>query len=106
MISLWTVTEFSAALAMKMRMGVIDALERSRISSKFAELQSLTWTTLEIRPGHYTDAAMFAGQPGVALRAGDALHIAIAATAGAQLLTMDKGLAAAATALGYSSRLV
>jgi len=40
------------------------------------------------------------------LRAGDALHLAVAASCGAQLMSLDAGQVDAALALGVSARLM
>ena len=55
---------------------------------------------LEIVPEDIRHAEAFVRQPGISLRAPDAIHIAAAHRLGATLLTLDHGMARAAAALG------
>jgi len=54
---------------------------------------------------HFRTAAAFADQYALGLRAGDALHLAIAAEHGATLCTLDRRLADAGGALGVKTLL-
>ena len=101
LISFWVITEFSAALSVKVRTGVIDAVARSRLLGKFATYRSEVWTTVAVSGHHFFDAAALADRPGIALRASDALHLAIAADSQADLWTLDSRFSEAAKALGY-----
>lgn len=53
-----------------------------------------------IKPAHFIAAARLADNAALALRAPDALHLAIAMEIGAALCTLDKKLADAAAAVG------
>ena len=53
--------------------------------------------------GHFRIAARFADQYALALRAGDALHLAIAGDKGASLCTLDRRLAEGGMALGVNT---
>lgn len=65
-----------------------------------------TLTTLSVSGDHFRVAADFATQSSTGLRAGDALHVAIAASHGAVIATLDKRLAAAAAILAVKAELV
>jgi uncharacterized protein len=99
-ISHWVETEFSAALAMKLRMGVLTQQMRAVSQSDFLALKSHSLATTAIKPAHFIAAARLADNIALALRAPDALHLAIAMEIGATLCTLDEKLADAAAAVG------
>ena len=105
-ISEWVATEFSAALSIKIRMGQIEARHRAEALAAFTRLSVYSFGTLPISGAQFRTAARFADQHAFGLRAGDALHLAIAADHGATIVTLDRGLVTAAAALGVSARLV
>ncbi|MDO8862700.1 type II toxin-antitoxin system VapC family toxin [Haliea sp. E1-2-M8] len=69
----------------------------------FTTLKEETFNCLQVTAGDFNAAARYADQFKTGLRAGDALHLALAANHGARLVTLDKGLAKAAKGLGISS---
>jgi predicted nucleic acid-binding protein len=106
LLSEWVVTEFSAALSVKVRTGEIDSHFRSAALARF---HRLTFAALDIVPvarEHFRTAARFADDYALGLRAGDALHLAVAADRSATLVTLDRRLAAAASGLGFSATLI
>ena len=105
-ISDWVATEFSVALSIKLRTGDLDTKHRDRAWSTFTALAAESLTSLEIGRVHYRTAARFAAHHDTGLRAGDALHLAIAADHGATLYTLDRRLATAGAIVGVDSRLV
>jgi hypothetical protein len=72
----------------------------------FTRLKSDSLTVVPVTPDHFLTAARFADQYGIGLRAGDALHVEVAAGQGATICTLDKRLADGAIALGVSADLV
>jgi predicted nucleic acid-binding protein len=56
-------------------------------------------------PAFYA-AAGYAGQTALGLRAGDALHLAVAAEQGATLVSLDRRLVEAARTLGVAAELL
>jgi uncharacterized protein len=102
-ISPWVMTEMYSALAMKLRLGIIVQDERERILDEFGYLQRTQFKQLEINHAHFKTAGRYAAQYQLALRAADALHLAIAADNGASLCTLDQRLFDAANALGIKS---
>jgi predicted nucleic acid-binding protein len=105
-ISDWVVTEFAAALSVKIRMGQLRVEDRAKAAGLFKQLQAESLAVVPITREHFQAAARFADQSGLGLRAGDALHVAVAAELGATLCTLDKRLAEAAIALGVSAEMV
>jgi uncharacterized protein len=61
---------------------------------------------MPVTRAHFLAAARFAEQYALGLRAGDALHVAIAAEQGATICTLDKHLAEAAVTLGVNAEMV
>lgn len=105
-ISQWVVTEFSAALSVKLRTRQLEAGHRADALALFTSLRQDSFTCLSVASGDFHAAARFADQFKTGLRAGDALHLAIAANQGLRLVTLDKGLAKACLALGISGELL
>ncbi len=105
-ISAWVITEFSAALSIKVRTGDIDAAHRANALAAFALLCDESFVFLGVSTVNFRDAARFADQIQVGLRAGDALHLAVCAERGAELCTLDRRLSAAGPALGVKTALL
>jgi predicted nucleic acid-binding protein len=65
----------------------------------FARLKAESLTVVPITREHFLAAALLVDQYDIGLRAGDALHVAIAAALGATICTLDKRLSDAAVAV-------
>jgi uncharacterized protein len=103
-ISDWTATEFASALSMKLRTGALGADHRADALSAFTRLCVESFRTLPVAREDFRAAARFADQSELNLRAGDALHLAICASHGASLCTLDRRLAEAASRVGVPVR--
>ncbi len=69
----------------------------------FAQYTIESFKKFRVSPSHFRTAAQFADQYAIGLRAGDALHLAICASHGATLCTLDQRLLAAGPALGVQT---
>lgn len=100
-ISTWTMTEFASALGRKVRGGVATAEAATRARGAFLTLARRSLRQVVPSREDYLMAARFLERFELGLRAGDALHVAIALRRGATgLVTLDRGMARAAAALG------
>lgn len=98
-ISAWTLTEMASVGAIKERTGTIDHPTRRQALAKFGRFVSSSLLVTEIEPTDFRVAATMIAGPG-ALRAGDALHLAVARRLDSDLATLDRRLAKAAPLYG------
>ncbi|MEQ7156388.1 type II toxin-antitoxin system VapC family toxin [Brevundimonas aurifodinae] len=100
LISDFATAESSAALA---KLGRTGAFPVARLRELYSDLDRWALTAAEevaIVSSDIAAANALVRRPEVSLRAPDAIHIAAAHRLGATLLTLDRGMARAAAALG------
>jgi len=96
----------ASALSIKLRMGQITTLERLAAQGALARLIRGSLYIISVDQKCFHAAARFADQHELALRGGDALHLAICADHDAKLATLDRRMHEAALALGMASTFI
>lgn len=105
-ISSWSEAELLSALGIKLRMGQIREEDAHRTIDAYTQLLAPALRRLAIHDADHRDAILLLDGWKTALRAGDALHLAIANAHKATVFTFDKGMAKAALSLGISVELL
>jgi predicted nucleic acid-binding protein len=102
-VSLWAKTEFASLLARKVRMGESTADFADEVLAKFEKMMRESCQVIVPSATDFDQATRYLQHYQGGLRAGDALHLAIAYNQRTQsMLTLDKDLARAAALLGIS----
>lgn len=90
--SLWTQVELASLVARKVRMGEFSVTEAEAVCREFDRMLSESFELLVPSAADFAAAAKYLETPKAGLRAGDALHLAIAANHGVRkILTLDAG---------------
>lgn len=99
-VSHWTRVEFASLIAREVRMGALAEEEAMRAIGQFDELVAESFQVLAPNVADFELAKRYIQHFASKLRAGDALHLAIASNRQAKTLyTLDEGLLAAAKML-------
>lgn len=98
-ISPWVTTEIASALAMKQRRGVLTAADRRASIALTQQLTTRTFGLIAVEARHFALAGERMVDTGDGLRAGDALHLAVASDHRLGIATLDLDLEEAARCL-------
>jgi len=102
-LSEWTLVEFASAAAIKVRSGQTAPNLGKQAKARVNAFARRHCTVAVPGREEFRRAGELAGDARLKLRAGDALHLAIALRLGAQgLLCLDKAMAASAISLGIN----
>lgn len=102
-ISEWSLVEFASAAAIKVRTGQAAANLAKQATARVREFAQKHCTVAVPGREEFRRAADLAGDGALKLRAGDALHLAIAASLGAQgIFCLDDSMIESAKSLGMN----
>jgi predicted nucleic acid-binding protein len=92
-ISDWTRIEFSSAVARHIRVGHISQNVAVQIETAFEALVATSFVVVSPAPPDFDTARDYLRRYEMGLRAGDALHLAIASNNGAETIySLDRGV--------------
>ena len=90
-VSHWTRVEFSSLIAREVRIGGLDAQAAARADARFEGMLDESFTVLLPNADDFALAKRYLGQFETRLRAGDALHLAVANNHRARVIySLDK----------------
>lgn len=98
----WTLTEISSALGVKARMQVIDEATHGQVLGAVRRFAAIRLEITAAESADFRRAGELCDRWQLGLRAGDALHLAIAERRGLRVCTLDRGMYGAAVALELS----
>jgi len=99
-ISHWVAVEVASALALKVRTKQLQLEERNLVSAMWRAMRETGLVMLPVRHEDFEHAARMSERYELGLRASDALHVAVAFSAGCTLVSLDKVMASAAPEFG------
>jgi uncharacterized protein len=103
-ISDWTIVEFTSLVSRRVRMSELNLEQMEAVINSFKEDVAQSYTVFTVTTADFILAAEFIQQWETGLRAGDALHLAIARNHSIEnLLSLDRGLIDAARQLSIPS---
>lgn len=105
-VSGWVQTEFASVLSMKQRIGHLDALQAAEAMTLFSSTIEQACRRVSVEEADFALAARLVADAATGLRAGDALHLAMAARQGLALVTLDSILAKAAVRFGVQAQML
>ena len=100
-VSHWTRVEFASLLAREVRMGGLDSASAQEADSRFEAMIRESFIVILPNPDDFDRARDCLNRFDTGLRAGDALHLAIAWNRGSEAIySLDKRMIAAGKTLG------
>ena len=101
-VSPWVNTEVASALALNVRTQAISQSTQNQAWASWQIFLRDSMYNIDITEPAFDMAAEYCADPVLALKAGDALHLAVAQSAGLAVATLDRGMLSAGLALGIS----
>jgi len=102
-VSEWSIAEFSSAAAIKVRTGEIASATAKQARARFLDFAQDHCSVAVPQRAEFRRAAELAGDVNLKLRAGDALHLAIAQASKVQgILCLDETMGASAKMIGLN----
>jgi uncharacterized protein len=102
-VSQWTMVEFASVLGRHVRGGRIDRVFAAEVTARFDTLAPGTFCILSPTAADFCLARQWLADPARGLRAGDALHLAIARNNDARkIFSFDKSMLRAGRELGLT----
>ena len=102
-VSHWTRVEFSSLIAREVRMGGLDAEAAAQADARFESMVDESFAVILPNADDFNLAKEYLGHYETGLRAGDALHLAIAGNRRAEVIySLDKSLLKAGKRLGLT----
>jgi hypothetical protein len=102
-VSHWTQVEFSSLIAREVRMGGLDAEAAAQADARFETMVDESFAVILPNADDFNLAKEYLGHYETGLRAGDALHLAIARNRRAEVIySLDKTLLKAGKRLGLT----
>ena len=99
-VSHWTRVEFSSVIAREVRMGALDSSAAARADARFEAMVRDSFAVLLPTPADFDLARRYLARFETGLRAGDALHLAIASNHSAEATySLDQALVRAGAIL-------
>ena len=103
-VSEWTLVEFASAMSIKVRSGQIGAALSKRVTARASQFVHSHCTMTVPQRDEFRRAAELAADHGLGVRAGDALHLAVAESLNVSaVLCLDRGMVDSARALGIET---
>lgn len=106
LVTMWTFVEAASAFSIKVRTEAITLSEQEALLRALSTLEGEHLPLIAITDAHLREAMRHTARSKLNLRGGDALHIAVAASLGATLVTGDGPMSRAAERLGVAVRLL
>jgi hypothetical protein len=90
--SMWTQVELASLVSRKVRMGELSDSKAEAVRRQFERVLGESFEVLVPMAADFITAGKYLETPKTGLRAGDALHLAVAANCGARkILSLDRG---------------
>jgi uncharacterized protein len=105
-VSDWVTVEVASALSLLQRTGGLDDIQRAHAQQTYDMLVEDAFEVVTPRRSEFALAAKWCARADLSLRAGDALHLAVASTSDLELVTRDAVQARAGKALGVTVKLI